>query len=522
MGQRTHPQAGPGSLATDGLGNTYVAGSYLDSVRLGPSTVFNHPYGGYLAKYSPTGALLWARELLGTNGGRLILDAAGNVYLGGSTNGSVTTLQIGSFSTPITTRTFAGFVAKLDAQGQPLWLRTLGASTTGNYLVSDMGLDASGNFYFTGVLYGTVNFGAFTLSTGGPTNSGPTDAFLIKLDPQGTPLWGRQGARTALNYLPSFALTVSPAGEAYLTGATSIDTGPFDGLPLPTGGGFSDVLLVKYDAQGTPQWLRRYPVATAQQVAIAHSAVLDGLGRLLVPLEYNGRLNLGTQTLDAGGAVRNGALATFDTATGNLVWVTALQSPSYAFGYAVAVDAANNSYFVGEYSFTTTIGGQTLTSPIGRAGVVACFSPQGSLRWVKNLVDVIPYLVGIGGGGQLSVAGTYQRAPTLDGITLAQYSYTLSQSQGMFIAQSGAVPLAVRTGPGVQSLALFPNPAHQATTLPTLPAGTQVRVTDALGRTVHQASSTATLSISHLVPGLYYVQATAPDGQLWRSQLAVE
>jgi hypothetical protein len=522
IGQRTHPQTGLGTLATDTQGNTYVTGSYLDSIRLGPRTVLNHSYGGYLAKYSPTGGLLWARELLGTGGGRIRLDAAGNVYLGGGTNGSITSLQVGTLSVPVVTNLFCGYIAKLDAQGQTLWLRTVGASTIGSCVAADMDLDASGNIYVSGVLYGTVNFGSFTLSTGGPASSGPTDAILLKLDPQGTPLWGRQGARTSLNYLPTFGLTVSAAGDCYLTGATSTDTGPFAGLSLPATGGFSDVLLVKYDAQGTPQWLRRYPTTSPQEVAIAHSAVLDGLGRLAVPLEYKGHLNLGSQTLDAGNAVRNGALATFDTATGNLVWVSTMQSPSYAFGYAVATDAANNLYFVGEYSFSTVIGGQTLSYPNGRAGVVACFSPQGSLRWVKQTPDAVPYLVATNTGGQLSVGGAYQGAPALDGIVLPQYNYTLTQSNGMFVAQFGDLPLAVRTGPTAQPLALYPNPAHTATTLPPLPSGTHVQVSDALGRTVYQTTSAGTLSLSSLTPGLYYVQATAPTGQLWRSQLAVE
>ncbi len=522
IGQRTHPQTGLGTLATDSQGNTYATGSYIDSIRLGPHTVLTHPFGGYLVKYSPTGSLLWTRELLGTGGGRIRLDAAGNIYLNGTTYGNTTSLQIGTSTIPVATNLFCSYVAKLNAQGQPLWLRTVGASTTGICSAADMDLDASGNIYMSGILTGTVNFGSFALSTGGPSSSGPSDAILLKLDPLGIPLWGRQGARTMLNHLPALNLTVSAAGDSYLTGSTSTDTGPFNGLAMPATGGFSDVLLVKYDTQGTPQWLRRYVTASTQQVASAHSAVLDGLGRLVVPLEYKGQLNLGSQTLNAGGAVRNGALATFDTATGNLVWVSTIQSPSYSFGYAVTTDATNNSYLVGEYSFSTVIGGQTLTYSNGRAGVVACLSPQGSLRWVKQTPDAIPYLVAISTGGQLSVGGSYQGAPTFDGTVLSQYNYTLTQSNGMFVAQFGALPLAVRTGPIAQPLALYPNPARTATTLPSLPSGTHVQVTDALGRIVYQTPSAGTLSLTGLAPGLYYVQATAPTGQLWRSQLAVE
>jgi hypothetical protein len=509
-------------MATDPQGNTYVIGAYLDSIRLGPRTVLNKSRAGYLAKYSPTGSLLWARDLVGTGGGRIRLDAAGNVYLGGGTYGSITALQVGTLSVPVVTNVFCGYIAKLDAQGQTIWLRTVGDSTTGTFFAADMDLDASGNIYLSAALNGTINFGSFSLSATGPASSGPADAILLKLDPQGSPLWGRQGARTSLNYLPTFGLTVSAAGDCYLTGSTSTDTGPFAGLPMPAAGGFSDVLLVKYNTQGTPQWLRRYPAASYQELGIAHSAVLDGLGRLVVPLEYKGHLNLGSQTLDAGGAVRNGALATFDTATGDLVWVSTMQSPAYAFGYGVAVDAANNLYFVGEYSYSTVIGGQTLTYANGRAGVVACFSPQGTMRWVKQTPDALPYLVATNTSGQLSVGGSYQGAPALDGIVLPQYDYTLTQSNGQFVAQFGNLPLAVRTGPTALALALYPNPAHAATTLPPLPSGTHLQVADALGRTVYQTTNTGTLSISSLAPGLYYVQATAPTGQLWRSQLVVE
>lgn len=519
--QRQHPQLGASSLASDSQGNVYVAGAYLDSVRLGPGTVFKHSYGGYLAKYSTAGALVWARELTGTTGGRIILDAAGNLYLGGTVSGGATALQIGSLSVPATKLVFCGYLAKLDAQGNPQWLRTVGSGTTGDCEVGDMGLDASGNIYLSGLLTGTVNFGAFTLSTGGPATSSPNDVFLLKLDPQGTPLWGRQGGRTTTTYSTSVSLTVSAGGDCYLTGATALDTAPFAGLPLPAKGGFCDVLLLKYNTQGAPQWLQRYPAGAAEELGIAHGAVLDGLGRLVVPLEYKGRLNLGSQTLDAGNAVRNGALATFDAATGNLVWVASMQSPAYSFGYAVAADAANNLYFLGEFSYSTIIGGQTLTTPLGRAGVVACFSPQGTMRWVKQVADAEPYLVAIG-GGQLSVAGTYQGAPAFDNLVLPQYNYTLTQSNGLFVAQFGTLALAERSGQSAQPLALFPNPTRSSVTLPALPPGTQVYLTDALGRTVLRPSSLPVVNVGSLAPGLYQVQAVAPNGQHWHSPLAVE
>ena len=81
------------SFATDAAGNTYVAGSFAQSVTLAPGTVLtsqtflNIPTeDGVVAKYSPTGSLLWYRQLSGPlneSFQKVIVDASGKVMLMG-------------------------------------------------------------------------------------------------------------------------------------------------------------------------------------------------------------------------------------------------------------------------------------------------------------------------------------------------------------------------------------------------------------------------------------------------------
>lgn len=77
------------------------------------------------------------------------------------------------------------FVAKLDPDGKPLWSRSFGGK--GNDYASAAAVDAKGNVYITGFFTGAIDFGS------GPVRSkGVHDVFLVKLSPDGEPVWSRR------------------------------------------------------------------------------------------------------------------------------------------------------------------------------------------------------------------------------------------------------------------------------------------------------------------------------------------
>src|SRR5262249_36134175 len=144
-------------------------------------------YDGYVAKYSPAGRLLWARDLASSSGNYVdgwgvTVDGAGNVYVNGWFTGTAT---IGT-----TSLTSAGgedlYVAKLDSTGTALWAVDFGGSGTFEE-PGGLAVDGAGNVYVTGLFEGTAAFGGVSL-----TSAGGDDVFVAKLTSAGTVAWAKR------------------------------------------------------------------------------------------------------------------------------------------------------------------------------------------------------------------------------------------------------------------------------------------------------------------------------------------
>ena len=145
-------------MSADGLGNVYISGGTQGS--LGGTSAGK--YDAFLSKFDANGTLLWT-EQLGTssddNSGGVSADGLGNVYISGSTQGSLGGTNAGGLD---------AFVSKFDANGTLLWTEQLGTSSTeyGN----DVSADGLGNVYISGDTQGSL----------GGTNAGGVDAFVAK------------------------------------------------------------------------------------------------------------------------------------------------------------------------------------------------------------------------------------------------------------------------------------------------------------------------------------------------------
>jgi len=167
------------ALAAGNAGEVYLLGGFASgTVTLGGIMLTNH--GGsdlFLAKYSSSGGVLWARSEGGIGDelpAGLALDSAGNSYLAGSFTGIA---EFGGVS--ITNNSPPGvldaFAAKFDEMGGVLWAVHAGGS--GGDYASGIGVDAAGNTYLGGSFESTsLTFGSSIL-----TNRGGTDAFLAQI-----------------------------------------------------------------------------------------------------------------------------------------------------------------------------------------------------------------------------------------------------------------------------------------------------------------------------------------------------
>ncbi|HEY9824141.1 MAG TPA: SBBP repeat-containing protein, partial [Stenomitos sp.] len=131
-------------VATDSQGNVFITGTTdgtLGGTQMG--------YGdAWVAKYSPNGALRWTKQLGSSSSDYsygVATDAKGNVFITGSTNGT-----LGSVSQGIED----AWVAKFSPYGKQLWLRQDG--TPSNDAATGVAVDSNGDVLVTG--YTTGNF----------------------------------------------------------------------------------------------------------------------------------------------------------------------------------------------------------------------------------------------------------------------------------------------------------------------------------------------------------------------------
>jgi hypothetical protein len=127
------------------------------------------------------------------------------------------------------------FVARLDPAGKPLWSRRFGDST-GDQAAYAVAVDLFDNVYLGGSFDGEITLGATKL-----VSAGGGDAFVIKLDPKGIPLWGRRAGDAAPQQVNG--IVVDHYGSATVIGSFQ---GTLDfGDPVVSAGG-SDIFVARF------------------------------------------------------------------------------------------------------------------------------------------------------------------------------------------------------------------------------------------------------------------------------------
>lgn len=172
------------AIKTDLAGNVYFGGTFKDSTITFGNTILNNGGGTdiFVAKLDSSGNIVWAKN--NSNGVEddylscLVLDSDNNIYLAGDFNS--TKIKIGASEVNNTeadagtASTFGdGFIAKLDTDGNDLWIKTItGSKSEGVY---DMAIDSNGALILSGYSLSP------SLSSGQSTITG-SKGYLTKLD----------------------------------------------------------------------------------------------------------------------------------------------------------------------------------------------------------------------------------------------------------------------------------------------------------------------------------------------------
>lgn len=291
------------AIATDRAGNVYVAGTTQGSIT---GTPLAGGQDGFVRKYRPDGSKAWTRQFGSTMSDQVYgvaVDSAGNVLLAGHTNGALGTASRGGWDI---------FVRKLRPNGRHAWTYQFG--TTTDEFVSDVAVAPDRSIVVTGQTFGSL--------TGVPSR-GARDAFVRKLQPNGTPTWTRQFGTGADDW--GHGVAIDGAGKIYIAGETS------GALPGQTSRGGRDAFLRKYRPDGSRAWTRQFG-ATGDDWA--DGVTTDSAGRIYVA---------GRMALTSGDA-----LLVKYRPDGSAVWARKTGGPaSEQQGTDVAVDHLRHVYLSG-------------------------------------------------------------------------------------------------------------------------------------------------------------------------------
>jgi len=223
-------------------GNIYVAGSTNGSL---PNSSNVRHSDVFLVKFNSSGEKQWHQQIgssawEGASG--LAIDSNENVYLSGST-GSIYGDALGTFAGVSHLGKNDTFIIKYDSEGNRIWTKLIG--TNNNELSSsDMEIDDQNNLYISGITDGNLN---------GNTGSAGTDVFVMKLDPDGNEIWTRlvysNSSRSVVtdfgsrNANSSTNLTIGSSGKIYIIAHTKTD---FDNH-LNIGGADLGLVIVNND-----------------------------------------------------------------------------------------------------------------------------------------------------------------------------------------------------------------------------------------------------------------------------------
>ena len=248
--------------------------------------------------------------------------------------------------------------------------------------VTDVAIDSNGNIYVTGVFSGSITFGDQTL-----ISAGAVDIFLLKLDPTGKPLWGKQFGDGDYQEGPKIA--VDSLGNAYLAGrsATPIDLGG----TLASAGLF----VAKLSSDGKHLWSKG--LTTKAGCSGSDSNVLDLAttyqNDVVVGGYYCGTIDFGEGVIASNGGSRDGFIAKLKGEDGSVK--SADQTWGKVFGNAesqelngLAVDGVGNILVAGTFNGSISFApGDSFSASGGSDAFVAKFTAAGLPSWRALLGD---------------------------------------------------------------------------------------------------------------------------------------
>lgn len=274
-------------------GDVVITGSLAGSLDCKNGTTLTSAGGAdvFLARLDPESKMLWCKSFGDGDDQQatgVAIAPGGDVVVVGSFSGSIN-FGDGLHSTgggpPILL-----FVARFNPSGDVLWSAAFG--NKGYARATGVAVDAGGNTFVSGFFSGQLRFGSQQKHD---TSGADEDAFLVKLNASGAPVWSASLGDGADQQ--GLGVAVDAQGNALLTGAFKgqIDLGPSGKVAA----GGRNIFAVKFDPGGVVLWGRGFGGATDQ---VGAAVAADPLGAAWLTGGFTGDVDFGAGPVTSAGA----------------------------------------------------------------------------------------------------------------------------------------------------------------------------------------------------------------------------
>ena len=293
-------------ITTDSAGYVYLTGYTCGNLADKDAQESD----AWVMKLDADGNEVWKKQFGSSNhdvSNAVAVDESGNVYLAGYT--------LGGFSQSPKTAQASAWLAKLDAQGETVWIQELGI--WGWTEASDVALGSDGVVYLTG-----------------STNSNllaQSDAWIAKYDAEGNQKWVKHLCREGES--ASNAIAVDSQDNIYLAGYIKEASGELIS-------GWADVCVVKYDQSGSQQWFKSLGGVSEVDDA-AHDIAVDNQGSIYVTGHTE-------STLGATNYGDNDAWVAKFNQDGDVEWIKQIGTSANDYSFAIALSPEQDVYLAGK------------------------------------------------------------------------------------------------------------------------------------------------------------------------------
>jgi hypothetical protein len=481
-------------MISDSAGNSYVLGTFHQSLQVGTFNLSADTIGIFLCKVSSVGNVLWAKVLVHgdsasasflqmklTNNGYLILYGSCN-----SPSASFDTIY-NAFSTGNL------FLAKINVTtGQPEKFTNMGNPWSYSH---GLDVDDGGNIYISGGYNGTAYFGPYSIYCPATSNT-----FVVKYNSQLQTVWVRRVATGSGTGNSPWVLGWDKHKHIYVCGQFGYGADFGNGNLLMSDSSINGY-LVRYDTTGNIIWAR--------------ASRTDGQYRLMV---VNDTTSI--TTISQRGYYKPFRMFRYNQ-NGDTLWNRLLTNDTNT-GFTEMKFCNGNFYMLGTYFNAMTLDGHYYSNPGGHSFVASFKDVDGSLLGKKD-IELSSQHFDISTSGALHLAGNYISPDTINNQVLPPYTTSAIFYVKLCNAQINVNEINFEE----LNFILYPNPAHNTfiisfNALSSIVNG-HLQIFDVMGRQVHQQAlnSQSTIIDKQFSPGIYFVKVQVGEKVL-AEKLVVE